>query len=444
MMAHKALEIVNHILEPKRLNYAQEMVFLQSWSGKIYREIALESGYDLDYIKEVGSQLWSYLSDALGERVTKKNVRLILTSLYGAGTGIGEEPLALAPHDLEAIEFPSGAVSTHSHLYIERPPIEERVYAEITRPGSLVRIKAPKQMGKTSLVYRLLIHAKRLRFNTVMLNFQKADSSVFTSLNRFLRWFCLDVSRQLNLEPKLNEFWDEEIGSKVSCTTYFQDYLLTNLSNPVVLALDEVNRVFEYPELAQDFLPLLRAWHEEAAEQEKWQKLRLVVVHSTEVYVPLNINQSPFNVGLPIQLPEFSQAQMQELAKRHGLKDNNIREAVPALMVLVGGHPYLTRLALYWLQQGEITLTQLLQEAPTQAGIYSNHLRRHWEVLQAHPNLWTALRQVVTATRGVRLESITAYRLESMGLVKLRGNEAVPACELYRLYFSSQVAETSV
>lgn len=36
--------------------------------------------------------------------------------------------------------------------YVERPPIESRCYETILQSGSLIRIKAPKRMGKTLLI----------------------------------------------------------------------------------------------------------------------------------------------------------------------------------------------------------------------------------------------------------------------------------------------------
>lgn len=438
-MGDEALAIVQKVLESKRLNYVQETVLLQTWSGKNYREIAHESGYALDYVREVGSQLWSSLSRALGEKVTKKNVKLILMNSHSIKSGKNRINIQLEPRIPEALKFPNGAMPLSSNMYIERPPIEERVYTEISRPGSVIHIKASQQMGKTSLVYRILANASCKGLRTVYLNLQQADSQVFTNLDLFLRWFCLNVSRQLKLEPKLNEYWDEESGSKVSCTVYFQEYLLEHLESPLVLALDEVSCIFEYPDLAQDFLSLLRTWHEETVKQEVWQKLRLVVVNTTEVYGSLKINQPPFNVGLPIQLPEFSLEQVQDLAQRHGLDSLGLRtQHLELLLNMVGGHPYLLRLAFYWLKQQEMILEQLLQEAPTQAGIYGAYLLRHWEVLQKHPELGTAFRKVVTSPGSVQLEAITAYHLQSMGLVTLNGNQATPRCELYRLYFSSQ------
>jgi hypothetical protein len=334
------------------------------------------------------------------------------------------------------LEFPGSPVPIHSNFYVDRPPIEERAFAEILKPGSLTRIKAPNQMGKTSLVYRIIHYAKAQGFHTVFLNVQAADRSVLTNLDQFLTWLCSNISLRLNLEPRMEYYWNRRIGSKVSCTMYFEDYLLAGLDRPVVLVLDEVNHIFEYPELAEDFLPLLRFWYEEATQSKIWQKLRLIVVHSTEVYVPLNLNQSPFNVGLPLELPEFSQLQVQVLAQQHGLHQIDIEP----LIRLVGGHPYLVRLALYHLAQGEISLEQLIEEAPTQAGVYRTHLRQHWELLKQRSELWAAFQRILNST-GVQLESTIAYQLESLGLIQLRGNRATSRYELYRLYFSSQKIE---
>lgn len=459
MDVDEALEILDKVLKQKRLNYIQQFVFCQSWSGQTYWEIAEQSGYDSDYIKEVGSQLWQSLSEALGEKVTKKNVQSVLehyqhTKVERGRGGKGETPLTkeetAGNSNLPSLEFPSGPVPLNSIFYIERPPIEESAYAEIGKPGSLLRIKAPRQMGKTSLMHRILAHAKQAGLHTVLLNLHRADSTVFSNLDKFLRWLCANVSRQLKLEPRLDEYWEEDIGSKVSCTVYFQEYLLSAIDSPVVLALDEVNQTFEHPEISGDFLPLLRSWYEDASELSIWQKLRLVVVHTTEVYVPLDINQSPFNVGLPIKLPEFTSEQVQNLAMRHGLdwaKGGAGAQNLAPLLAMVGGHPYLVRLALYHLAnpsqlpQGkkEESLEQLLQDAPTLSGIYRNHLQRHLANLQQNSELAAALHQVVTAPGNVRLEASIAYKLESMGLVKLQGNQATPSCELYRLYFREQL-----
>jgi serine/threonine-protein kinase len=227
--------------------------------------------------------------------------------------------------------------------------------------------------------------------------------------------------------------------SEDNCTAYFEEYLLENLTTPLVLGLDEVDCIFQYPEIAADFFGLLRAWHEDAKNREVWKNLRLVVVHSTEVYVPMDINQSPFNVGLPIELPEFKSEQIYDLARLHGLDWDATK--ISQLMKMVGGHPYLVRLALYHIAKQDITLETLLETAPTEAGLYGDHLRRHLWNLEQHPKLSEATARVMSATQPIRLESVIGFKLHSMGLVKLQGNEVIPRCNLYRQYFSDRLDE---
>jgi hypothetical protein len=183
----------------------------------------------------------------------------------------------------------------------------------------------------------------------------------------------------------------------------------------------------------------LRLWHEKAKNLDIWKQLRLVVVHSTEVYIDLDNYRSPFNVGVPVELPEFTQQQVQNLAGRYGLdwNDKNVgAQGFAPLLEMVGGHPYLVQQALYQLRCQDVALEQLLQDAPTEAGIYSNHLRRHWENLQKNSELAQAYKKVVKSPEPVELERVQSYKLRSMGLVKLQGDKVMPSCDLYRQYFS--------
>jgi AAA-like domain len=440
-MSQRYLELVNQLLAPNRLNYIQEIVFLQSWEGKRYREIAVASGYDYDYIKEVGFQLWQALSDILGRKVTKKNVRLLLADqpLMGARVAVADRsPMAFPELSQSAVEFPSGPVSLYSSLYVAPIQAEAMASAELLKPGSLIRIKAPQQTGKTSLVLRLQAHADRMGLQCVTLDLNSADRALFRDLDQFLRWLCLSVSRSLQLDPNLDAHWDLESGSKLSAQAYFAD-LLGRVNQPMVLIFDEITPLFEFPELAQDVLPLLRIWHEAAAGQPVWQNLRLVLVSHGELAVPLRHHQSPFNVGLPIDLPDFTRDQVCDLAQRHGLADQLPLAALSELIDLVGGHPYLIRLAFYWLQQPEFDLIHLLATAPTPEGIYRRHLQRYWNGLQQHPELWALYQQVITASAPVSLDLAAAYQLENLGLVKLQGQQVVPRSALYRQYFQARM-----
>lgn len=415
-----------------------EMKVLQgSWEGKSYDEIATTYGYSAEYLnKDVGNKLWHKLSEALGERITKKNFK---EALRRASEAELSQSIHINPH-LEILptavnlQFPEGSVALDSPFYIKCSSIESLCDETVLKPGSLIRIKAPEMMGKTSLMNRILAHAKLENYHAVYLDLSAADRGILTNLDKFLRWLCLMVSRQLKLENKLNEYWDTDIlGSNDNCTVYFEEYLLAEIETPLVLGLDEVDRLFGYTEVVEDFLGMLRSWHEKAKISDIWQKLRLVMAHSTEVYIPLDMNQSPFNAGVPVELQEFDSQKIHDLARLHGLDwdEGQLGELICA----IGGHPYLVRLAMYEISCGNITLTQLLKNAASESGIYTNHLRKHLEILQHNPELALALKKVVNSAEPVELDSMQIYKLHSMGIVRRQNNYVLPRCNLYREYF---------
>lgn len=440
----------------KHISDIEMTIFRGAWQDKTYEEIAENTEYAANYLhRMVGKDFWQKLSDALGERVSKKNFKTALERrlrsqqknncnglLHLAETALD----SLENSGVVPLEFSEGPVPLDSQFYIERPPIEERCNLAIAQPGALIRIKAPQQMGKTSLLDRILDCARKTEYRTVTLSFDLADSTVFADLRTFLQWFCASVGQLSGLPNKLSEYWDDIFGCNNNCTVYFEQYLLAENTTPLVLALDKVDVVFEHPAIANDFCRLLRAWYDIARRSDRrgtiWKQLRLIVVHSTEVYSALDINHSPLaNVGAVFPLPEFTPAQVLDLAQRYGLEWESERQ-VQQLMTAIGGHPYLVRKALDFLFRQNLTPDQFLQIAPTEAGPFSDHLRQHLWNLQHHPELAAAFRDVVMANKPVKIPSERAFKLYSMGLVRLQDNNVTPRFELYRQYFSVRLAVT--
>ena len=335
------------------------------------------------------------------------------------------------------LENPEGQVPLNSPFYVERSRVETDCYAAVVKPGALIRVKAARQMGKSSLMTRILDRGAQQGYRSVPIFFQEADGEIFGNLDSFLQWFCGIVAEELDLPLDVETFWERgRLGSKRKCTNFFQKYVLPEIKTSLVLGLDEVDLIFQHLGIAQDFFALLRTWHERGKNQSIWQGLRLVIVHSREVYIPLDMHQSPFNVGVPIDLTEFTSVQIGGLAEQHGL--SLIEKDIDDLMTMLGGHPYLVRVALYEIARGRSTLAQLLEIAPTEEGPFADHLRRHLRNLRDSDDLISAIEQVINSAEPVAIGD-AAFQLRSMGLIKLQQNAAMPLCNLYRQYFQQRL-----
>lgn len=428
----------------KSLSFIQKAVLSASLldTKKSYGQIATENNYSENYIRQlVAPKLWQLLSITLGEKVNRTNCRAVLEQrLYNSSLLTISQPTQM--RQKINLEPPDGQVPLSSTLYIERG-LEQVCYQAILQPRAFIHIKAPRKMGKTSLMARILAYGSSHGYHTVRLSLHRAETEVFSSLEKFLRWFCANVTHQLGIKSKLEEYWDEDMGDLMNCTIYFQGYVLQEIKTPLILALDEVNKLFEYPQLTRDFLGLLRSWYEETRDISVWQKLRVLIVKSTDIYINLEINKSPFNIGLAIDLPAFTRLQLEDLAQRHWLQLTAFQ--FEQLMALTGGFPYLVRLAFYHSVQHQIPMDTLLQNATTNTGIFSEYLHNQLHSILQNPDLVDGFQQVIRSTVPITLEQEVAFKLKSLGLIYLENQTTTVSCGLYREYFSDYfITQTAI
>ena len=433
----------------KKLSPLQAFVLRQSWQGDSYTGMTQKCHYEASYLKNVAFSLWPLLSDIFGEPINKVRFRAILEPLRLTATqqqslaqqqfldSLNNDATATTPQS-SGLEFPSGPVPMGSLFYVARPALERRAVQVLSQPGGCIQILAPRQGGKSSLLFRLMADAIERGYRVVYLDLQQAEAEDLASLDRFLRWLCASSSVQLGLEaPKLTAAWNQQPNSKVSCSLYFKRNLLQLLDGPLMLALTEFDRLLQYPAIAQEVLLLLRSWQEEAHCSEAFRRLRVVISSSLSIESGFALGGGLFSLGVPIALPPFSLEQVQDLALRHGLDWYQGNDA-QQLMALVGGQPYLVRLTLYHLAQTGTSLKTLLREALNRTGIYGDHCDSRWLALQMHPAAAAAFERVIMIGKSTQVDPRLACLLESWGLVLRQGNEVQPRCALYRQYFSQQ------
>jgi hypothetical protein len=392
------------------------------------------------YLNRIQQRLWE--SDEDTNRILSE-IREILHKGSDASTVYGADKITVADTDVPIpnapleLEIPEGKMCLQSKFYIDREG-EQSFMNQILKPGSLLRIKAPRQFGKTSLLSRVLKLAKDNNYQVISLSFQQLDEGVFSDLNQLLMQLCAFTTRNLKLPLKVDEFWDDEfLGLKMKCSSYFENYLLDKIDTNIVLAIDEADRLFKYKDVSSDFFSMLRVWHEDAKDNKIWQKLHLAVTHSTEVNLSMEeINQSPFgNVGSAIMLKEFTFDQVKDLVKRHQLKWEDIK--INQLMDIIGGYPFLVRKALYEIAENNISYNAFLKEAATDNGPYGDHLRRHFAILNRKPELLKEMKFIMENERANDL--LCYHRLMAGGLVKGDSSSVKLSFKLYRMYFNTRL-----
>ncbi|NEO78098.1 MAG: hypothetical protein F6J99_18425 [Moorea sp. SIO4G3] len=299
-----------------------------------------------------------------------------------------------------------------------------------------MRVKGAHQMGKSSLLARMHQRAKQNSQAALYLDFQRLDQTFLSTLDSLLRYIAARMTKHWRTSRSPDSYWSSSLGAKDKLSDFVLKEVLENANLPILLIFDDVDRVFKY-DYRDDFFSLIRAWHNERPFEEQWEKLNLVLAYSTEAFLFIqDLNQSPFNVGISIELGDLSRSQVEEMNRKH----NSIARSgeLNSLINLLGGHPYLLRMAFYTMATGSISVPEFCRVAGDDDGPFAEHLSRYLRQLEASPDLRHAMQDVLRKHKCQDNEIF--YRLRKSGLILGHSPDAVQArCQLYAQYFETRL-----
>lgn len=331
------------------------------------------------------------------------------------------------------LEPVGGAVPLDSPFYVVRPADLEFA-AAIRRQDSIVLVKGPRQVGKTSLLARGLQQARAAGARVVHTDLEILNAEHLSSAERLLQTLGLVIADQLELDVSPADTWESRRGANLNFRRYMQREVLEKIPAPIVWGLDEVDRLF-HCDFGSEIFGLFRSWHNQRAldPTSPWLRLTLAMAYATEAHLFVaDLNQSPFNVGTGLTLGDFGREQVADLNRRYGspLRDES---EVQRYYRLVGGHPHLVRGGLHEMAARSISMAAFEAQAGSNDGAFGNHLRRLLLLLRRDPELCDVVRAVLRGNPCPTPDSF--YRLRSAGLVVGSSEEdARLRCQLYEIY----------
>lgn len=333
-----------------------------------------------------------------------------------------------------------GALPIDDEFYITRPTDGE-LRAAIERKESIVLIKGARQMGKTSLLVRGLKAARAVGATTAYTDYQKLNLSQLTNLETFYKSLCEWLAEELDVDLNLDEVWNPKRTPNFNLERFVERTLLPRIKGHLVWAMDETDRLFDIP-FKDEFFGLLRSWYNDRQikTESGWGNLTVLIAYATEPTLFIsNLSQSPFNIGLDLELADFTPDQVEQMNQKYGSPLRRL-EDVKSFHGLVGGQPHLVRRGLFEMRMKNYTLDQFIDLSGKDDGPYGDHLRRILVVLARNPHLSEALRQHLG--RGAVLGSDAFYRLRRAGLLLGAGpTEARARCRLYADYLRRHLFE---
>jgi DNA-binding winged helix-turn-helix (wHTH) protein len=380
--------------------------------------------------------LRAVLSDGLYiETVSKRGYRFvpevkIITREQSGGYNPTREDL---------IEPPGGALPLHSPFYISRSSDDEFCHS-IARHDSIVLVKGARQVGKTSLLARGLEAARMVGAHVLLVDFQHFGPDAFETSDKLLLAMAELIAYQLELPSQPHENWNDCLSPSSNFERFLRREVLTDEESYFVLALDEVDRLFNYKYASQIF-GLFRSWHNLRALDPNgpWYRLTIAIAYATEAHLFISdLNQSPFNVGTRLRLEDFTVEQLAELNDRYERPLTDEEELI-RFRNLVGGHPYLAQRGLYEMCKRRISLSALEQNADHDDGPFGDHLNRILISLERDELLQKELREFLQSNS--TLSNSAFYRLRSAGVLSGdTAEEPSPRCDLYTRFLKRNLS----
>jgi hypothetical protein len=329
---------------------------------------------------------------------------------------------------------PGGAMDVDSRFYIRRAADEE-VLNEVARARGLVTVLGPRQTGKTSLILQTYVNVRLVeaRLRSVFVDFQALHNRDFKSLETIWCAIAVKMQEQLALDGWGEEKWAKKANFDRNFSSFLDGFVFAADSTPVLLCLDEVDRVFSSP-LKSDFFSSMRAFYNRSAYDQALKRMRWLLSTSSEPsFFIEDLNQSPFNVGHRVNLNTFTVEETAEFAGRHGVAAD--APLLGRIQEYTGGRPFLVHLFLYHMALHPESLEQFFDGQSAGGGIFLDHLNHYLKQFQKDPGLRAAMKKVM-AGKGCDDVRMT-NRLEAAGLARRDpALKLVCHCRLYKDYFS--------
>ncbi|ARU40449.1 hypothetical protein CCB80_04555 [Armatimonadetes bacterium Uphvl-Ar1] len=232
-----------------------------------------------------------------------------------------------------------------------------RVRQAIAQGESFVLVRSPVGFGKSTLLQQGAEAAVALGHQVVILDIRRIESAVLAERDLLYREILHGLFDQLGLSFHME--WDEELGSNLN----FERGVVRALEETggrIFWAWDEAERLL-FQEYADDLFGLMRSWHNRRAWERGsiWERLTIGLAYRSDATQLIkNQQQSPFNVGVMIEISPFEKDDLSALNREMGNVVIQQDELSDVLFVL-GGHPGLCSAALEGLARGELSVGDL-------------------------------------------------------------------------------------
>jgi hypothetical protein len=236
-----------------------------------------------------------------------------------------------------------GSLEFNHPTYVVRQA-DQDLYDGLKR-GEFCYVLNSRQMGKSSLRVRTMCKLQEEGIACADIDLTGIGSQQVTAeqwyggiIQELVSCFQLKVNRRSWLRER------EDLSPVQRFSEFIEEVLLGEISQNIVIFVDEIDKVLSLNFSFDDFFSLIRFCYNKRADKPEYKRLTFALLG---VATPSDLIQdkerTPFNIGKAIQLNGFNLLEALPLAKGLERKVSNAQAVLEQVLYWTDGQPFLTQ-----------------------------------------------------------------------------------------------------